>query len=98
MTQTISKLITFDEFLEWKPENGRYELHQGVIVEMQTTGKHEEVVEFLQTSLILETSRLQLPYRFPKNALVKSPTQETGYLPYILLDCSNNFCQKDVWL
>ena len=37
MTQTISKLITFDEFLEWKPENGRYELHQRVIVEMQTT-------------------------------------------------------------
>jgi len=37
MTQTISKLITFDEFLEWKPENGRYELHRGVIVEMQTT-------------------------------------------------------------
>ena len=40
MIQTISKLITFDEFLEWKPENGRYELRNGVIVEMQTTGKH----------------------------------------------------------
>ena len=34
MTQAISKLMTFDEFLEWKPENGRYELHNGVIVEI----------------------------------------------------------------
>jgi Uma2 family endonuclease len=85
MTQTIPKLMTFDEFLEWKPENGRYELHNGVIVEMQTTGKHEEVVEFLQTELTLETRRLQLHYRFPRNALVKSPSQETGYLPDLLV-------------
>jgi len=85
MIQVISKLITFEEFLEWKPENGRYELHNGVIVEMQTTGKHEEIVDFLQTELIIETRRLQLPYRFPKNALVKSPEQETGYLPDILI-------------
>ena len=27
MTQAIPKLITFDDFLEWKPENGCYELH-----------------------------------------------------------------------
>ncbi|MEG3972137.1 hypothetical protein QUA00_31620 [Microcoleus sp. T2B6] len=27
MTQAIPNLITFDEFLEWKPANGRYELH-----------------------------------------------------------------------
>jgi len=85
MIQAISKLLTFDEFLEWKTENSRYELHNGVIVEMQTTGKHEEVVEFLQTELTLETRRMQLPYRFPRNALVKSPSQETGYLPDILV-------------
>ena len=41
MTQAISKLMSFDEFLEGKPENGRYELHNGVIVEMpNSTGKH----------------------------------------------------------
>ena len=27
MTQAIPKLITFDEFLDGKPENGCYELH-----------------------------------------------------------------------
>jgi Uma2 family endonuclease len=34
MIQSISKLISFDEFLAVKPEIGRYELHNGVIVEM----------------------------------------------------------------
>ena len=34
MIQAISKPITFDEFIEWKPEDGHYELHNGVIVEM----------------------------------------------------------------
>lgn len=97
MTQSISKLMNFDEFLEWKPENGRYELHNGFIVEMQTTGKHEEVVDFLQTELILETRRLQLPYRFLKNALVKSPDQETGYLPDVLAVNRDALSQEPLW-
>ncbi len=97
MIQTISKLMTFDDFLEWKPENGRYELHNGVIVEMQTTGKHEEVVDFLQTELILETRRLQLPYRFPKNALVKAPEQEKGYLPDVLAVNRDALALEPLW-
>jgi Uma2 family endonuclease len=97
MTQAISKLMNFDEFLEWKPENGRYELHNGVIVEMQTTGKHEEVVDFLQTELILETRRLQLPYRFLKNALVKAPDQETGYLPDVLVVNRDALSLEPLW-
>ncbi|MCP2729367.1 Uma2 family endonuclease [Limnofasciculus baicalensis] len=93
----ISKLMTFDDFLKWKPENGHYELHNGVIVEMQTTGKHEEVVEFLQTELTLETRRLQLSYRFPRNALVKSPSQETGYLPDILVVKGDALVLEPLW-
>ncbi len=34
MIQAIPKLITFDDFLEWTPKNGRYGLHNGVIFEM----------------------------------------------------------------
>ena len=29
-TQILPKLITFAEFLDWKPENGRYELYEGL--------------------------------------------------------------------
>ncbi len=34
MTQTLPKLVTFEEFAAWRPEGGRYELRDGVIVEM----------------------------------------------------------------
>jgi Uma2 family endonuclease len=32
MSQALRKLLTFEEFAKWKPEDGRYELHDGVIV------------------------------------------------------------------
>ena len=58
MTQAISKLMTFDEFREWKPENGRYELHNGVIVEMPNpTGKHSAIAGFQAIELGLEIRR-----------------------------------------
>jgi hypothetical protein len=35
MTQSLSKLVTYEEFIEWYPNDGRsYELHKGVIVKM----------------------------------------------------------------
>lgn len=43
MVQALTKLVTFDEFIAWYPENSehRYELHNGGIVETpKGTGKH----------------------------------------------------------
>ncbi len=45
MSQAIPKLVSFEDFAAWRPEGGRYELHDGVIIEMpQPTGDHEDVV------------------------------------------------------
>lgn len=97
MIQAIPKSLTFEEFLEWKPENGRYELHNGVIVEMQPTGNHEEIIGFLAMELALEIRRLQLPYFFPKQALVKAPDSETGYVPDILVVSRNALSAEPLW-
>ncbi len=51
---------------------------------MQPTGRHEEIVEFLQRKLILETDRLNLPYGFPRQVLIKPLTWATGYLPDVI--------------
>lgn len=56
MIQAIPKPISFEEFIEWIPEDGRYELIDGKIVEMQPTGKHEEVTEFSSRRLILSAT------------------------------------------
>jgi hypothetical protein len=34
MFKALAKTINFKDFLEWKPDGGCYELHDGVIVEM----------------------------------------------------------------
>jgi Uma2 family endonuclease len=85
MTQAVTKQLNFTEFIRWKPEGGRYELHDGIIVEMQPTGKHEEITGFLATELAVEYKRLKLPYFFPKTALVKSNFRESAYSPDVLI-------------
>lgn len=85
MTQAISKLIMFDEFLEGKPENGRYELHNGVIVEMPNpTGKHSAIAGFQSFEFGLEIRRLQLPYFIPKECTIKF-SDNSGYDPDVIV-------------
>ncbi|MEH1803727.1 MAG: Uma2 family endonuclease [Nostoc sp.] len=87
MTQALPKLLTFNEFIEWYPNDGkRYELHKRVIIEMPPpTGTHEKVIAFLSRKLTVEFDRLNLPYGIPKTALVKTPSAESAYSPDVLL-------------
>ncbi|AFZ00503.1 protein of unknown function DUF820 [Calothrix sp. PCC 6303] len=57
--QTETKLYTFDEFIEWYPENSEasYELHDGVIVEMpKPRGKHSKLTGSLVGKLLTTIS------------------------------------------
>jgi Uma2 family endonuclease len=87
MTQTLPLPATFEEFIEWYPNDGvRYELHNGVIIEMAPpTGDYEKVVGFLAEKITIEYVRLGLPYRIPKTAFVKTPAAKSTYLPDVLL-------------
>ena len=97
MIQSLPKLITFDEFLEWLPENRRYELHEGQIIEMQPTGKHEDIAGFLTQELTLEYTRMNLPYRIPPKVLVKLKDKETGYNPDLLLIDRRHLASEPFW-
>jgi Uma2 family endonuclease len=88
MIQTISKTITFDEFVAWYPENSvhKYELHNGVIVEIPLgTGDHSDVTGFLSSEINLEIRRLQLPYFIPGDCLIKPVRDEAGYQPDVII-------------
>ncbi|MBE9235980.1 Uma2 family endonuclease [Anabaena aphanizomenioides LEGE 00250] len=94
-----TKLITFAEFIEWYPDTGvRYELYDGVIVEMTPpVGEHEEIIGFLAAQITLEFSRLKLPYFIPKTALIKPLEKESGYLPDIILLNRANLVNEPLW-
>ena len=100
MTQALRKLVTFDEFVAQYPDNPqrRYELHDGVIVEMaQPTGDHEEVTGFLATKITLEYSRLNLPYFIPKTVFVKPLENESAYSPDVLILNQPNLINELLW-
>lgn len=84
MVQALRQTVTFDEFIEWYPENSevRYELHQGVIVEMpKPRGPHSFVAGFAIAELNFEIRRLNLPYAIPKECIVRSADGESAYEP-----------------
>ena len=98
MIQSPTQPVTFEEFVEWKPENRRYELHNGGIIEIaQPPGKPEEVIGFLASKLTLELVRLNRSYLIPKQALVKPPENESAYSPDILILNRPNLASEPLW-
>ncbi|MCC5614468.1 Uma2 family endonuclease [Nostoc sp. CHAB 5836] len=100
MTQALPKIVTFDEFITWYPENSgvRYELHNGEIVEMsQPTGKHERIKGFSAAELTLEFRRLNLPYFIPNQAIVRPPERESGYFPDVLILNDAALVDEPLW-
>jgi Uma2 family endonuclease len=100
MVQTLTKteLVTFEEFIDWKPEGKFYELHDGIIIEMpQPVGKHEQVKGFLAPELIFECRRLNLPCILPSQAFVKVPGTKSAYLPDILILRNSNLINEPLW-
>ncbi|MEH1844918.1 MAG: Uma2 family endonuclease [Nostoc sp.] len=100
MIQTLRKLVTFDEFVAKYPDNTgkRYELHDGIIVEMsQPTGDHEQIILFLVQKFILEYSRISLPYGIPKTVLVKPLESESAYSPDVLILNLLNLVNEPLW-
>jgi len=100
MTQALPKLVNFEEFVEWLPENSavRYELHNGDIVEMaQPVGEHEEVKGFLTIKVSVAIDRLGLPYSIPNQVIVRPPEKDSGYFPDVLVLNRANLVNETLW-
>ncbi|MEH2393466.1 MAG: Uma2 family endonuclease [Nostoc sp.] len=100
MTQAIPKLVTFEEFVDWLPENRRvrYELHKGEIVKIaQPVGEHEEVKGFLGIKISVEIQRLGLPYFMPNQVIVRPPEKDSGYIPDVLVLNRANLVNEKLW-
>lgn len=99
-TQTKTETVTFDEFAAWYPENSvcRYELHNGVIVEMPLgTGDHSGVTGFTRDEISAEIRRLKLPYFIPGDCLLKPVRDKAGYQPDIVVLYKSVFASEPRW-
>ena len=77
--------ISFDEFINWYPENSgiKYELRRDVIVEMpKPKGKHSEMTGFGIKKLNYVIDEMEAPYFIPRECIIKI-LDNTGYEPDI---------------
>jgi Uma2 family endonuclease len=89
-TQTEPQIYTFDEFIEWYPENSvvRYELHDGVIVEMpKPRGKHSKLTGSLVGKLLTIISEIGKTdiWFIPRESIIKPQRDKSGYEPDIII-------------
>ncbi|MGF1538345.1 MAG: Uma2 family endonuclease [Elainellaceae cyanobacterium] len=87
MVQALSQPVTFEDFIQWYPEQGeyRYELRRGAIVQRpKPKGKHSEVAGFVSGALFLHLQQQQLPYFIPKECIIRAEG-ESGYEPDVIV-------------
>ncbi|NEP63422.1 MAG: Uma2 family endonuclease [Symploca sp. SIO2G7] len=101
MVQSLTKPITFEDFIAWYPKTGgRYELHDGTIVKMaKPTGKHSNVTGFLIEELILTiiSMRKRGIWTIPRESIVKSSNEKSGYEPDIIVIDQNAVKAEPRW-
>jgi Uma2 family endonuclease len=100
--QTEAKVYTFDEFIEWYAENSevRYELHDGVIVEMpKPRGKHSKLTGFAIEELLLAIREMGKRgiWFIPRESIVKPNRDKCGYEPDIIILDQENLGNETRW-
>jgi len=75
MVQSTLKPLSFEQFLELYPEDGRYELINGEIVRILSTRQHDKVAEFISDALKQEVRRMKLNYWVSGRIVVCTLTQ-----------------------
>jgi Uma2 family endonuclease len=63
MTIALAPQLSFEEFIQTCPTEGRYEFVEGEIVRILATRQHDNVADFVAKRLDREIDRLGLDYR-----------------------------------
>jgi Uma2 family endonuclease len=83
--QTLTKTqLTFNEFLIQCPDEGRFELVNGEIVEMVNTRQHKDIAFFIMKNIYQESDRLNLNFIVTTQVVIKTMNKkgiEQGRIP-----------------
>ncbi|WP_295616834.1 Uma2 family endonuclease [Chamaesiphon sp. GL140_3_metabinner_50] len=100
MVLAESKTISFDDFITWLPARSeyRYELRDGEILEMpKPRGKHSEIAGFIISELNFIIRQSPLPYLIPRESIVKSIDDKSGYEPDVIVLDRELLAQEPRW-
>ncbi|MGI0482905.1 Uma2 family endonuclease [Geminocystis sp. CENA526] len=97
--ETFTKSITLEQFWEIYPDGyGRYELYDGVMVEMQPTGTHEQIAGFLAGEFFAQIREFKTSYIIPRQAIIKPiDSDKSGYSPDVIVVDSVQLKNEPFW-
>ncbi|OUC15861.1 MAG: hypothetical protein B0A82_04645 [Alkalinema sp. CACIAM 70d] len=99
MQITQVKPVTFDEFIDWYPENAivRYELRRGEIIEMpKPRGDRSKVAGKLAGKLSAIIDKADLPYFIPREGILRR-SEDTGYEPDVIILDETEISNEPRW-
>lgn len=76
MTTVAKQKLTFNQFLEQYPEDGRYELVNGEIVRILATRQNKDIADFIADGMKEEVKLRQLNYKVSDRIVLATQTQE----------------------
>jgi Uma2 family endonuclease len=85
MVQSVTKTITFEDFVARYGDDILHELIDGELVAMEPTGAHEQVAGFLNLQLNVVISQLKQPYFIPMRCLIKPLGPTSAYKPDVIV-------------
>ncbi|GBF78884.1 Uma2 family endonuclease [Aphanothece sacrum] len=98
MTYSLTKTLTFDEFIVQYGDDTRYELIDGELRDMEPTGPHEAVAGKLTGRIWAEIFRSNLNWFIPKNCLIKPPAAEaTALRPDVIVLDEDQLKMEPLW-
>lgn len=94
MTAIVRQNLTFNQFLEQYPEDGRYELVDGEIVRILATRQHEDIADFIADAMKDETRQRSLNYKISDRIVLATQTRD-GKIQGRSLDVS--VVDRELW-
>ena len=71
MTYTITKPLTFEEFVAQYGDDFRYELADGEVIDMEPTGTHEAVGGKVAIQIGIAVTNAKLLWCIPRTCLIR---------------------------
>lgn len=97
MVQLQPKLLTTREFIDHYGDRPQYELIDGELVDLEPTGKHEEVAGFIGRKLNVAIDQQTVPYLIPYRCLIKLLGTETTFRPDVIVIDQAQLAQEPLW-
>jgi Uma2 family endonuclease len=94
---TQSQSLTYEEFLGQFGDDDHYELIDGELVDLEPTGKHEQVAAFILRKLNAEIDRLDQSWFTPTRCLLKHPTPGITFRPDVIVLDQNKLDEEPLW-